>query len=136
VAVVGAHNLGTFVVLPHAECDFAAIAAVRADRGNVVHLPRPRLVAIAAAGERAHRAHVDAHAALLAVELVGLVGRNHRARAARLHAQRPHIHAFAADANAAVAEDAPRPVIEDRRRPLLLVAVVLSLGVEALTCAV
>ncbi len=70
VAIVGANDLGAVVGLAHAERDFAAVGAVGANGGNVVHLPGAGFVAIAAAGERAHRADVDAHAALLAVELV------------------------------------------------------------------
>ena len=76
VAVVGADDLGAVVGLAHAERDFAAVGAVGADGGDVVHLPGARFVAIAAAGERAHRADVDAHAALLAVELVAPVFSN------------------------------------------------------------
>ena len=54
-------------VAAHAQRDLAAIPAVGANRGNVVRLPRPRLIAITPAGQRAHRANVDAHAALFAV---------------------------------------------------------------------
>ena len=113
-----------------------------AHRGNVVHLPRPRLIAIAAAGERAHRAHVDAHPTLLAVEPASLsvrgkaIRRNHRRDAAILDAQREHVHALAAHAHAAVAKNAARTVKVDSRRPLLLIAVLLGLGVEALARAV
>ena len=109
---------------------------MRANRRHVVHLPGPRLVAITAAGKRAHGAHVDAHAALLAIEMVAAVGRNDRGDAAILHAQRPHIHAFAAHADAAIAEDAAGAVEVDRGRPLLLFAVVLGLDVEAFAGAV
>ena len=69
VAIVGADNLRSVVGLAHAERDLAAVGAMRADGGDVIHLPGARLVAIAAAGERTHRADVDAHAALLAVQL-------------------------------------------------------------------
>ena len=48
------------------------------------------------------------------------------ARAAVLDAQRPHVHAFAANAHAAVAEDAARAIEVDDRRPLLLFAMVLD----------
>ena len=136
VAVVGADNLRAVVGLAHAQRHLAAVGAMRANGGDVVHLPGPRLVAIAAAGQRAHRANVDAHAALLAVELVAAVGRDDRADAAVLHAQRPHVHAFAAHAHAAVAEDAARTVIVDGRGPLLLFAMLLGFGVEALARAV
>ncbi len=74
VAIVGANNLRAVVGLAHAQRHFASVAAMRADGGDVVHLPGPRLVAIAAAGERADRANIDAHAALFAVELVAWLG--------------------------------------------------------------
>ena len=115
---------------------------MRADRRHVVHLPGPGLVAIRAAGQSAHRADVDALAALLAVQLAALparpraVGGDRSAHAAILHSQRPHVHALAADADAAVAEDAARAVVVDGRRPLLLLAVVFGLGVEAFPGAV
>jgi hypothetical protein len=41
-----------------------------------------------------------------------------------------------AHANATVTEDAARTIVVDRRRPLLLITVLLGLGVEALTRAV
>ena len=111
---------------------------------DVVHLPRARLVAIGAAGERAYGAGVDAHAALLAVDvgevvgghLRGDVGRDDRGAAAVLDAEGEDVHAFAAHADAAVAEDAARAVEVDDRRPLLLFAVVLGLGVEAVGGAI
>ncbi len=121
VAIVGAHNFGAVVRLAHAQRHLAAVGAMRANRRHVIHLPRPRLVAIAAAGKRAHGANVDAHAALLAIELTGLavarniVRHNHRADAAILHAERPHIHAFAAHADAAVTENAARAVVDRLR---------------------
>ena len=130
VAIVGANDLRAVVRLAHAESDLAAVGAMRADGGNVVHLPGPRLVAVAAAGERAHRANVDAHAALLAVELVAVVGDNDGVDAAIVDAERPDIHAFAAHADAAIAEDAARAIVEDGRRPLLLVAMMLGLDVD------
>ncbi len=102
----------------------------------MVHLPWPRLVAIAAAGQCADGTNVDAHAALLAVETVAAIGRNDGAYAAILHAERPHVHAFAAHARAAIAENAARPIVEHCGRPLLLVAVLLGLGVEAFAGAV
>ena len=107
-----------------------------ADGGNVIHLPWARLVAVAAAGQRAYGADVDAHAAFFAVELIVAIGNDDGADAAVLHAQRPHIHAFAAYADAAVAKDAARAVVEDSGRPLLLVAMMLGLFVKALAGAV
>src|SRR5438876_2574451 len=41
---------------------------------SVGEFPRARLVAVGAAGERAHRADIDAHPALFARELVAAVG--------------------------------------------------------------
>ena len=49
VTVVGPNNFRAVVGLADAESDFAAVAAVRANGGDVIHLPRTRLVAIAAA---------------------------------------------------------------------------------------
>ena len=65
-----------------------------------------------------------------------VVGGDDGVCAAILHAERPHVHAFAAHADAAVTEDAARAVVEDGGRPLLLVAMMLGLGVEAFAGAV
>lgn len=138
VAVVAANDLGAVGDGAHAEGGLAAVAAVRADGGDVVHLPGAGLVAIGAAGERAHRAGIDAHAALLAVEvgqvfrrkLSGDVRSDDRRAAAVLDAESEDVHAFAAHADAAVAEDAARAVEVDHGRPLLLFAMVLGFGVE------
>ena len=94
--------------------------------------------------KRADGAGVDAHAALLAVDVGEVVGRQLRGdvggddggAAAVLDAEREDVHAFAAHAHAAVAEDAARAVEVDDGGPLLLFAVVLGLGVEAVGCAV
>ena len=43
-----------------------------------------------------------------------------------LDAQRPDVHAFAADANAAITQDAAWTVEEDHGRPLLLLAMILQ----------
>src|ERR1017187_4515929 len=93
----------------------------------MIHFPRTRLVAVSAGGERSDRAEVDAHPALFAVETVALVGRDDRIDAAVLHAQRPNVHAFAAHAHAAIAQDAARAVEIGHRRPLLFFPVVLDL---------
>src|SRR5690242_8417343 len=63
VAIVGAHDF----VIAHAEGDLAAVGAVRASGGDVLHLPGARLVAIGAAGEGADGTNVNAHAALFAL---------------------------------------------------------------------
>ena len=110
----------------------------------MVHLPRPRLVAIRSTCQRAHRAHVDAHAALLAVQMREVVRRelrrhirhDNRRRAAIFHRQREDIHPFAARPHAAVAQDAAWPVEVHHGRPLLLFAMVLRLGVKAVRCAI
>ena len=137
VAVIGTYDFRSVIRLPHAQRYLASIAAMRANGGDVIHLPGTGLVAIAAAGQCAHRAYIDAHAALLAIELVArpavpYVRRDDRTGAAVLNAQRPNIHAFAAHTDAAIAENAARPVVKHRRRPLLLVPVMLRLGIKAL----
>ena len=66
----------------------------------------------------------------------GDVGGDDGGCAAVLDAEREDVHAFAAHAHAAVAEDAARAVEVDDGRPLLLFAVVLGLGVEAVGRAV
>ena len=123
-------------VVAHAERGLAAVRAVRADGADVVHLPGPRLVAVGAAGERAHRADVDAGAALVALQMVALVGRDFRNHAAVDHAQRVHAHAFVADAHAAVAQNAARRIEEHHRRKLLFVHVDLGFGEAAFARAV
>ena len=81
-------------------------------------------------------ADIDAGAALVALQVVALVGRDFGDDAAVDDAQRLHAHAFVADAHAAVAEDAARRIEEDYRRELLLRRVHLGLGVAALAGAV
>ena len=71
IAIIGAKDF----VVADAEGGLAAIRAMGAGRGNVRHFPWPRLVTIGAAGERADRANIDAHAALFAVQLAGMLGR-------------------------------------------------------------
>src|SRR6185437_16870172 len=133
---VGADDFGAAFDLAQAERDFAAVRAMGADRGDVIHFPGAGLVSISTAGERAYGANIDAHAALFAVELIAVVGHDGRSDAAVADAQRPNVHAFAADAHAAIAEDAARPVKEHRRRPLLFIAMVLGLGEEAFAGAI
>ena len=116
VTVIGAEY---FVVL-YTERGLAAVAAVVADGSGVLQLPGAGLVAIRAAGERADRADVDAHAALLAVELVVPVRNNFRMRPAESDAQRIDVHRFVADPHAAITENAARGVEVDQRRELFL----------------
>ena len=127
VAVVTADNLRASVALAHAQRGLTPVPAMGADRADVVHFPRTRFVTVRARGERADRADVDAHPALFAVQMIFLIGSDDRTDAAILDAQRPNIHAFAADAHAAVAKDAARTVEINHRRPLLLFLVVLGL---------
>src|SRR5882724_1433067 len=70
VAIVRAKNF----VIADAERGLAAVRTVCANRGDVLHFPRPRFVAIGAAGERADGADVNAHAALFALEMIFAVG--------------------------------------------------------------
>src|SRR5690242_12215965 len=132
VAIVAADNM----VVADAQSGFAAVRAMRADGADVVHLPGTRFVAVHAAGERAHRADIDTHAALVAFQMIGMVGRDFGMDAAIDHAERMHAHAFAADAHAAVAKNAARRVEEHHRRPLLLVDVNLLLDEAAFAGAV
>src|SRR5438128_468895 len=123
VAIVGADDL----VIAHGERRLAAVAAVVADSARIGKLPGPRLVAVSAAGKRAHRADVDAHAALFALELVAPVGDDFAVRGARPDAVGVHVHALVADADAAVAKNAARPVVVDEVREFLLLVVQLAL---------
>ena len=129
VAVIAAHNLRAGVRAAHTQGGLAAIAAMRTDGAHVVHFPGPRFVAISAGSQRSHRANVDAHAAFFAFQMVFAIGRDHRTGAAILNAQRRHVHAFGADAHAAVAQNAARTVKVNHRRPLLLILVQLGLHV-------
>ena len=114
VAVVRAQNF----VVAHAERRLAAIRTVRADRRNVLHLPRPRLVAIGSAGQRSDRADINAHSALFALQVILAVRDDHAVRPAQAHAQRFHVHAFVAHAHAPEAQDAARRVVIHQLRPL------------------
>ena len=132
VAIVAADD----AVVARAERGLAAIRAMRADGADVGHLPGARLVAVGAAGERAHGADVDAGAALVAFQVVAMVGRDFGDHSAVDHAERIHAHAFIADAHAAVAENAARRIEEHHRRKLLFGGVDLGFGVAALAGAV
>src|SRR5579862_2945802 len=72
VAVVAANNL----IVAHAQRGLASVRAMGADGADVLHFPGTRLVSIGAAGECADRAYIDAHAALVALEVVLVIGRN------------------------------------------------------------
>src|ERR1035441_1250429 len=132
VAVIGADNLGSIIGLADSEGYLASVAAVGADGCNVIHLPRTRFIAIAAAGQRAHRADVYAHAAFFTVQLRVAIGCDDGTSTTVLHAKCPDIHTFAAYADAAVTKDTAGAVVEDCGRPLLLVTVLLGLFLKAL----
>src|SRR5215472_14837120 len=102
---------------------------MRADSADVRHFPRPRLVTVRAGGQRAHRADINAHAALFAFQMIFAIGSDGGSDAAVLHPQRPNIHGLAADAHAAIAENAARAIEENYGRPLLLLAMLLELHV-------
>src|ERR1051326_4101440 len=93
---------------------------MRADGANVLHFPWAGLVAVSAGGQRADWTDVDAHAAFFTVQMVAFIGSDHGTGAAELYAERRYIHAFTADAHAAVTKNAARTIKEDHGRPLLL----------------
>src|SRR5579871_2178145 len=107
-----------------------------ADGAYVLHLPGTSLVAVCAGGQGSDGADVDAHAALFAVQVVAFVGRDHRSRAAVLHAESPNVHAFAASAHTAVAQDAPGTIEENDGRPLLFFLVKLAFHIARLGRAI
>src|SRR6202142_3700440 len=78
VAIVAANNFHAGIAAPHAERGLAAIGTMRANRPDVIHLPGARLVAIGPGCQRADRTDVDAHAALFAIEMIVLIGRDDR----------------------------------------------------------
>src|ERR1700722_10684737 len=101
-------------MVAHAERGLAAIRTMRADGGYVLHLPRTRLVTIGAAGERAHGTNIDAHAALFALQMIFVVGNDHRERSTLAYAECLHVHAFVANSDTTKAEDATRRVEIDQ----------------------
>src|SRR5271165_206065 len=128
VAVVAAHNLHACVRATNAERSLATVATMCANRADMLHLPGTSLITVSPGSESADRANVDAHAAFFALQMILFIGSDDRTGAAVLNTQRPNIHTFAADADAAVTQDASWTVEVDHRRPLLLVAVVLQLN--------
>src|SRR5260370_30552418 len=96
---------------------------MRANGGNVLHFPWARFVAIGAAGERADRTDVDAHAALFALEMIFAVGDNYAVGAAHAHTERFDVHAFVANPDAAEAENAARGVVVNELGPFFFRAV-------------
>src|SRR5271163_4325508 len=132
IAIIGAQDF----VVAHAERGLAAVRAVRAGIGNVLHLPRPRLVAIGAAGESADRANINAHATFFASQLARLVGNDHGMHAARADAERLHVHAFIAYAHATETQNAARSIEINQRRPLFFGIVEFFFGETAVIQAV
>src|ERR1035441_6213864 len=132
VAIVAADD----AVVARSQRGLAAVRAVRADGPYVGHFPRPRLVAVSPAGQRAYRADVDARAALVALQVVPVVGSDLRKHAAVDHAQRAHSQPFTANAHAAEAQDAARRVEVHHRRKLLFRRVHLGFRVPAFARAV
>src|SRR5579863_5249393 len=117
VAIVAADDF----VIANAQRGLAAVGAVRANGPDVFHLPGPRLIPIRAAGERAHRTDIDAHPALVAFQVIEMIGLDDRNRPSIAHAQRFHAHAFVADPNAAVTQNAAWFIVKHNGRPLFFV---------------
>src|SRR5689334_16824348 len=132
IAIVAADD----TVVAYAQRGLAAVAAVRADRPDVFHLPRPRLVAVGPAGQRAHGANVDTRAAFVAFQVIADIRRDLADHAAVNNAQRADAHALIADAHAAEAQNASRRIEIHHRRILLFRRVHFLLGVPALARAV
>src|SRR5690348_15040539 len=133
IAIIGSQDF----VVANAESGFATVRAMGARRGEIGHLPRARLIAISAAGERADGADIDAHAAFFASQFARLVWKDYGLHAARSDAQGFHVHTFIARTDAAEAENAARRVVVNERRPFFLGVVELFLNearlVEAVT---
>ena len=72
VAIVAANHL----VIANTQSRLAAIGAVRANGAHMFHFPRPRLIPIRTAGQRAYRTDIDALSALIAIQMVAFIGRN------------------------------------------------------------
>src|SRR4029077_2722412 len=119
IPVIASHNFHARVGPAHAQRCLASVAAVCAHSADVLHFPRTRLVPIGSRGERTHRTDVDAHPAFFAFQMIFFIRSDQRTHAAVLHSEGPHIHALAADAHAAKAQNATWPVEEHHRRPLL-----------------
>src|SRR5262249_51853809 len=132
VAIVAADDLA----VPHTQRSLAAVRAMRTNRADVIHFPRPRLVAVHAARQSANRTDVDAHPALIAIKMIEMIGRDFRMRPAIDYAERPYTHPFVADPDAAITENAAWSIEENHRRPLLFVHVQLLFNETALARAV
>src|ERR1700680_392032 len=87
VAIVSAYNLHAGIGSSYAQRGLATRGAVSASRSYVLHLPGTRLVAVRAGSQCAHRAYIDAHATLFALQMIALIRRNDRTHPAVLHTQ-------------------------------------------------
>src|SRR5262249_33839684 len=132
VAIVAAHDL----IVADAQGRFTAVGTMRTNGPDVIHLPRPRLIPIDSTGQSAHRADVDAGSALVAIQVIVLIGNDLRDHAPVADPKRAHAHAFVTHADAAIAKDAARRIEEYDGRPLLLRHVDLALRKAALAGAV
>src|SRR5262249_25128959 len=79
---------------------------------------------------------IDAHAALVALEVVALIRGDLGVGATVDYSQGADVHAFPADAHAAEAQNATRAIEVDHGRPLLLVDVLLHFDEAAFARAV
>src|SRR5437868_8227504 len=77
VAIVAADDL----IVSNAQRGLAPVRTVRANSADVLHFPRPGLIAVHPTGQRPHRTNVDAHAALVALQVIENVWNDLRSRA-------------------------------------------------------
>src|SRR4051812_29075421 len=117
IAIIAAQDF----VIANTECGLATVSAMRADRADVFHFPRTGLIAISAAGERAHRTNIDALTALVAFQVIAMIGRNQRRGSAIYDTESADTHALIAGAHAAEAENTTGPIVKNNGRPLLLI---------------
>src|SRR6266700_4508649 len=122
VAIVAAHDFHACVGPANTQRGLAAVCAMCAGGADVLHFPRACLVAIRARGQRAYRTNINAHSALFAIEVVLHVRHDSRTGAAVLNSECPNNHTLAADANAAITQNAARAIKVHDWRPLLFIA--------------
>src|SRR5207302_9043279 len=136
ITIVAANDFHACVGPANPQRGLAAIRTMRAGRADVLHFPRACLVAIRARGQRAYRTNINAHAALFAIEVVLHVRHDSRTGAAVLNSESPNIHPLAADANAAITQNAAGAIEVHDWRPLLFIAMRLDVYVFRFSCAV
>ena len=119
VAIIGANDFA----VADAECSFAAVGTVSANGTDMLHLPGTGFVAVGTGGKRADRTDVDTGAALVAFQMIAAVGNDFSGRAAIADTEGIDAQTFAADAHAAIAENAAWRIVKNDRRPLLFVDV-------------